>query len=346
MVVPALLLVPPVQARQGFGRPLLQRECGDGKSSGLQAPQQLVTAVLHRLEPMGVVYGHRQGAPAKAKGATVLRQAGTSPARPLLAEPGHGAAPALLHRFQATAQGLGCGAPGWPQHLGWLHSSTPPKPGYLHFQAHNHSPNSSTITSESPPVGSLYLGNQGLQPMTSNTPPARPETQPQAVAATVPGSYAQGRPPWLEPAVVVAVIGVVVTILGLLLSIAFGIYAMNARIDDLATRIDDLGTGMETLGADLNTRIDDLATRMDTLGANLNARIDDLATRMDTLGANLNARIDDLSTGMDTLGANLNTRIDDLNTRMDTLTADLNARMDGLSLRMDKVYQLLLPKQS
>ena len=150
--------------------------------------------------------------------------------------------------------------------------------------------------------------------MTSNTPPARPDVQAQATPTTVASSNGAGRRQWLEPAVVVAVIGVAVTILGLLLSIVFGIYGMNIRIDALGA---DLSTRMDTLGSDLNTRIDTLSTRMDTLGSDLNARIDTLSTRIDTPGSDLNARIDTLDT-----------------------------RIDVLSTRMDKVYQLLLPEMS
>ena len=119
-------------------------------------------------------------------------------------------------------------------------------------------------------------------PMTSTTPPTRPETQAQATPVTVPGSAGPDRRPWLEPAVLVAVLGLAVAILALLLSIAFGIYSMNTRIDALGARIDALETSFNTridaLGANFNTRID-------TLGANLNARID-------TLGGDLNARIE------------------------------------------------------
>ena len=71
--------------------------------------------------------------------------------------------------------------------------------------------------------------------MTSNIPPANPEVQPGATTTTVAASNGLGRPPWLEPAVVVAVIGVAVTVLGLLLSIAFGIYAMNPASMTLAS---------------------------------------------------------------------------------------------------------------
>ena len=326
VLCPTLLLVPPVQARQGPGRPLLQAQRRDGKAGSLQTPQQLVTAVLHRLEPMGVVHSHRQGAPVEAEGPAVLRQAGAGPAGPLPAEPGHGARPPLLHRLQTMVQCPGRRAPGRPQHLCRPHLNTLTKPGCLHPPAHNHCTNSSTTSPESPTVGSLYCWKQGPQPMTSNTPPARPEVQPQATTTTAPAGNGLGRPPWLEPAVVVAVIGVAVTILGLLLSIAFGVYAMNARIDDLGVRIDDLAIRMDALGADLNARIDDLAIRMD----GLSVRIDDLAIRMDALGADLNARIDDLAARMDTLGADLNARIDDLAARMDTLGADLNARIDDL----------------
>ena len=360
VLLPALLLLPPVQARQGPGRPLLHVQRRDGKAGRLQTPQQLVTAVLKRLEPTGVVHGHRQGPPVEAEGTAVLRQGGAGPAGPLPAEPGHGTRPLLLHRLQATVQRLGRRAPGWPQHPGWPHANTVLKAGRLHPQAHDHCRNSSTTRPESPTVGSLYPWKQGPQPMTSNTPPANPEVQPQAPTTTVPGRNDPARRPWLEPAVVVAVIGVVVTILGLLLSIAFGIYGMNARIDDLAVRIDGLSIRIDDLSArmdGLSARIDDLGTRMDTLGADLNARIDalgadlnaridDLAARMDTLGADLNARIDDLSARMDTLGADLNARIDalgadlsaridDLSARMDTLGADLNARIDDLSAHMD-----------
>ena len=86
--------------------------------------------------------------------------------------------------------------------------------------------------------------------MTSTTPPpTSPEAQAQATPTTVPGSTGPDRRPWLEPAVLVAALGLAVAILALLLSIAFGIYSMNTRINALDTRID-------TLGADLNTRIE------------------------------------------------------------------------------------------
>ena len=381
VLFPALLLLPPVQARQGSGRPLLHVQRRDGKAGRLQTPQQLVTAVLKRLEPTGVVHGHRQGPPVEAEGTAVLRQGGAGPAGPLPAEPGHGTRPLLLHRLQATVQCLGRRAPGWPQHPGRPHANTVPKPGCLHSQAHDHCRNSSTTRPESPTVGSLYPWKQGPQPMTSNNPPANPEVQPQAPTTTVPGRNDPARRPWLEPAVVVAVIGVVVTILGLLLSIAFGIYGMNARIDDLAARmdglgirIDDLAARMDTLGVDLNARMDalgaDLSARIDALSTRmdgLSVRIDDLAARMDTLGVDLNARMDalgaDLSARIDALSARmdgLSARIDDLGTRMDTLGASLSARIDALATRIDslsarvddlgvglnKVYQLLLPKQS
>ncbi|MXZ82681.1 MAG: hypothetical protein F4Z10_03115 [Synechococcus sp. SB0666_bin_14] len=78
--------------------------------------------------------------------------------------------------------------------------------------------------------------------MTSTSPPTSPEAQAQATPTTVPGSTGPGGRPWLEPAVLVAVLGLAVTILALLLSIAFGIYSMNTRID--------------TLGGDLNARIE------------------------------------------------------------------------------------------
>ncbi len=121
--------------------------------------------------------------------------------------------------------------------------------------------------------------------MTSNTPSMSPEAQVQATPPPLSSSNGPGRRPWLEPAVVVAVIGLAVTILGLLLSIVFGIYGMNARIDALET--------------DLSTRIDVLSNRMDILGADLNACVDTLS-----------ARIDVLSNLMDTLGSDLSTRID------------------------------------
>ena len=289
MVFPALLLLPPVEVSQGAGRPLLHVQCRDGKPGRLQTPQQSVTAVLHRLEPMGGVHGHRQGAPVEAEGTAVLRQAGAGPAGPLPAEPGHGACPLLLHRFQAMVQRLGCRTPGWPQYLRRSHPNTLPKPGCLHLRVHDCCPNSSTTSPELPTVGNLYRWKQGPQPVNSNIPPTNPEAQPGATTTTVPASNGLGRPPWLEPAVVVAV-----TVLGLLLSIAFGIYAMNTRIDDLGVRIDDLGVRMDTLGADLNARmdglsvrIDDLGARMDTLGTNLNARMDALAMRMDGLSVRM-----------------------------------------------------------
>ncbi len=167
--------------------------------------------------------------------------------------------------------------------------------------------------------------------MTSNTPSMSPEAQVQATPPPLSSSNGPGRRPWLEPAVVVAVIGLAVTILGLLLSIVFGIYGMNAHID--------------ALGADLSARMDTLSTRMDALGSDLSARIDDLSTRMDALGSDLSARMDTLSTRMDALGSDLSARMDTLSARMDTLSARMDALGSDLSARIDKVYQLLLPKQ-
>ena len=107
--------------------------------------------------------------------------------------------------------------------------------------------------------------------MASNTPPISPEGQPPATTKTVPGSPGPGRRPWLEPAVVVAVVGVAVTLFGLLLSIVFGIYSMNSHID--------------ALGSELKADIRDLNVRVDALGSDFNAR-------MDALGANFNIRIE------------------------------------------------------
>ncbi|MXX09765.1 MAG: hypothetical protein F4Z67_09150, partial [Synechococcus sp. SB0667_bin_8] len=100
--------------------------------------------------------------------------------------------------------------------------------------------------------------------MTTNTPPIHPE---KPAPATNPAMHSgDGRHPSVEPAVVIAAIGVAVTIIGLLVSIALGIYGMNVRIDGMNVRIDDLGTRMDTL-----------ETRIDDLGANLNTRMDVLA---------------------------------------------------------------------
>ena len=164
VLFPGLLLLPPVEARQGLGRPLLQAQRRDGKAGSLQTPQQLVTAVLNRLEPMGFIHGHRQGPPVEAEGTGVLSQGGTSPAGPLPAEPGHGAGPLLLHRLQAMVQCLRHWAPGWPQHLGWPYANAIPQPGCLHPPTHNHSRNSSTTRPEPPTVGSLYSWKQGPNP--------------------------------------------------------------------------------------------------------------------------------------------------------------------------------------
>ena len=100
--------------------------------------------------------------------------------------------------------------------------------------------------------------------MTSTTPPTSPEAQAQAIPTPAPGSTGPGGRPWLEPAVLVAVLGLAVTILALLLSIAFGIYSMNTRIDALDT---SFNARIDALGANLNARIN-------TLGGDLNARIE------------------------------------------------------------------------
>ena len=157
--------------------------------------------------------------------------------------------------------------------------------------------------------------------MTSNTPPINPDVQPQATTTTVPGGLSHGRRPWLEPAVVVTVIGVAVTIFGLLLSIVFGIYSMNTRIDALGS---DLNTRVDALGSDLNIRID-------ALGSDLNARVD-------ALGSELKADIRDLNARVDALGSELKADIRDLNARVDALSSELN-------IRIEQVYQLLLPEE-
>ena len=146
--------------------------------------------------------------------------------------------------------------------------------------------------------------------MTSNTPPINPDVQPQVTTTTVPGGLSHGRRPWLEPAVVVTVIGVAVTIFGLLLSIVFGIYSMNTRVD--------------ALGSDLNIRID-------ALGSDLNARVD-------ALGSELKADIRDLNARVDALGSELKADVRDLNARVDALGSDFN-------IRIEQVYQLLLPEE-
>ena len=146
--------------------------------------------------------------------------------------------------------------------------------------------------------------------MASNTPPISPEGQPPATTKTVPGSPGPGRRPWLEPAVVVAVVGVAVTLFGLLLSIVFGIYSMNSHID--------------ALGSELKADIRDLNACVDALGASVN-------TRMDTLGSELKADIRDLNVRVDALGS-------DFNARMDALGANFN-------IRIEQVYQLLLPEE-
>ena len=97
-------------------------------------------------------------------------------------------------------------------------------------------------------------------PMTSDTPPMSPEMQAQAPATAAPGRTNSNRRPWLEPAVVVAVIGVAVTIFGLLLSIVFGIYSMNNHID--------------ALGSELKADVRDLNARVDALGSDFNVRIE------------------------------------------------------------------------
>ncbi|OOV35046.1 hypothetical protein BO91_00735, partial [Candidatus Synechococcus spongiarum LMB bulk10E] len=61
--------------------------------------------------------------------------------------------------------------------------------------------------------------------MTANTPPLGREAQAQATTPAVSSSGGLWRRPWVEPAVVVAAIGLAVTVLGLLLSIVFGIAA-------------------------------------------------------------------------------------------------------------------------
>ena len=125
--------------------------------------------------------------------------------------------------------------------------------------------------------------------MTSDTPPINSERQTRPTAPLAPDGASPGRRPWLEPALVVAALGLAVTILGLLLSIAFGIYSMNTRID--------------TLDANLNGRIDvlraDFNARIDALGASLNARIDALDARVDALDARVDA-----------LGSDFNIRIE------------------------------------
>ena len=168
--------------------------------------------------------------------------------------------------------------------------------------------------------------------MTSDTPPMSPEMQAQAPATAAPGRTNSNRRPWLEPAVVVAVIGVAVTIFGLLLSIVFGIYSMNNHIDALGSElkadIRDLNNRMDTLGSDFNTRID-------ALGSELKADIRDLNARVDALGSELKADVRDLNARIDALGSELKADIRDLNARIDALGSDFN-------VRIEQVYQLLL----
>ena len=114
--------------------------------------------------------------------------------------------------------------------------------------------------------------------MTPDTPSMSPETQAQATATAAPGRTNSNRRPWLEPAVVVAVIGVAVTIFGLLLSIVFGIYSMNNHID--------------ALGSELKADVRDLNTRIDALGSELKADVRDLNARIDALGSDFNVRIE------------------------------------------------------
>ena len=132
--------------------------------------------------------------------------------------------------------------------------------------------------------------------MTSDTPPMSPEMQAQAPATAAPGRTNSNRRPWLEPAVVVAVIGVAVTIFGLLLSIVFGIYSMNNHID--------------ALGSELKADIRDLNARVDALGSELKADVRDLNARIDALGSELKADIRDLNARVDALGFDFNVRIE------------------------------------
>ena len=179
--------------------------------------------------------------------------------------------------------------------------------------------------------------------MTSDTPSMSPEMQAQAPATAAPVRTSSNRRPWLEPAVVVAVIGVAVTIFGLLLSIVFGIYSMNNHIDALGSElkadIRDLNNRMDTLSADFNTRIDALGSELKADIRDLNARMDSLGsdfnTRIDALGSELKADIRDLNTRIDTLGSELKADIRDLNARIDALGSDFN-------VRIEQVYQLLL----
>ena len=200
----------------------------------------------------------------------------------------------------------------------------------------------STIPEPEPTTGGSLQRKESIHPMTPNTPAVNSETQTRATATTVPGSTGSGRRPWLEPAVVVAMLSLAVTILALLVSIVFGIYSINTRIDAMGA---DLNTRMDALGAEVKADIRDLNARIDTMGSDLN-------TRMDALAAEVKADIRDLNARIDTMGAEVNARIDalgsDLNARMDTLGSSLNARIDalgsGLNARIEKVYQLLLPK--
>ncbi|KKZ11597.1 MAG: hypothetical protein TE42_07495 [Candidatus Synechococcus spongiarum SP3] len=89
-----------------------------------------------------------------------------------------------------------------------------------------------------------------------------PEVQAQTTTTTAPGRTGPGGRPWLEPAVLVASMGMglAVTILALLLSIAFGSCGMNARVDALGARIDvleiNLNARIDAFGADLNAPIE------------------------------------------------------------------------------------------
>ena len=114
---------------------------------------------------------------------------------------------------------------------------------------------------EPPLVGNLWSQYRGRQPMTTAPPPIDPETPAQTPAPAMHSSA--GRRPWVEPAVVIAAIGVAVTIIGLLVSIALGIYGMSARIDDLGTRMDTLETRIDDLSASLSTRMETLSSRID-----------------------------------------------------------------------------------
>ena len=189
----------------------------------------------------------------------------------------------------------------------------------------------STILEPEPTTGGSLQRKESIHPMTPNTPAVNSETQTRATATTVPGSTGSGRRPWLEPAVVVAMLSLAVTILALLVSIVFGIYSINTRIDAMGS---DLNTRMDALAAEFKADVRDLNARIDTMGAEVKADIRDLNARIDTMGAEVNARIDALGS--------------DLNARMDTLGSSLNARIDalgsGLNARIEKVYQLLLPK--